>query len=121
MLDIDDSVTTHHRNLQKLAVEMYKIKSHLSPTPVLELFTEKVHKHNLRNKRSWETNNARTVKYGTETMRYMGPKTWVLVPTEIKESKSLLEFKQRINRWKPKDCTCRLCKTYICGLGFLIN
>ena len=84
LLDIDDSVTTYHRNLQRLAVEMYKTKSHLSPTLVQELFTEKVYKHDLRNKRSWETNNVRTVKYGTETMRNMGPKTWVLVPTEIR-------------------------------------
>ena len=47
LLDIDDSETTHHRNLQRLAVEMYKIKSHLSSTPVQELFTDKVHKHDL--------------------------------------------------------------------------
>ena len=121
LLDKDDSVTIHHRNLQRLATEMYKIKNHISPLPVQELFTEMVHQHDLRHKRSWETYNVRTVKYGTETIRYMGPKTWNLVPTEIKESNSLLEFKQSIKRWKPNKCTCRLCKTYIYNLGFLDN
>ena len=119
LLNKDDSVTTHHRNLQKLATEMYKVKNQLSPLPIQELFTEKIYRHDLRNKRSWESSNMRTVKYGTQTVRNMGPKTWDLVPTEIKESKSLCEFKKRIKRWKPNECTCRVCKTYICGLGFL--
>ena len=119
LLDKDNSVIIHHKNLQRLAVEMYKIKNHLSPLPMQALFTEKVNQYDLRNKRSWETDNVRTVIYGTETIRNMGPKTWDLVPIEIKESNSLLEFKQRIKTWKPNGCTCRLCKSYIYNLGFL--
>ena len=45
---------------------MYKIKNHLAPLPMQELFTKKVHQHNLRNKRTWETYNVRTVKYGNK-------------------------------------------------------
>ena len=102
-----------------MATGMCKIKNQLSSLAVQNLFTKKVHRHDLRNKRSWETYNVRTVKYGTETIRYMGPKTWDSVPTEIKESRSLLEFKNRIKTWKPNECTCRLCKSYIHNLGFL--
>ena len=98
---------------------MYKIKNHLSPLPMQALFNEDVDQYDLRNKKSWEAGNVRTVIYGTETIRNMGPKTWDLVPTEIKELNSLLEFKQRIKRWKPNECTCRLCKIYIHNLGFL--
>ena len=110
-------MTIHHKNLQRLATEMYKIKNHLSPLAVRELFPEKVHQQELRYKRHWETYNVRTVKYGTETIKHMGPKTWNLVPNEIRESKSILEFKQKIKRWKPNEC--RLCKIY--DLGFLDN
>ena len=53
LLDKDGSVTVHHRNLQKLAIEMYKIKNHPSPAPMQALFTEKVNPYNLRNKCSW--------------------------------------------------------------------
>ena len=119
LLEKDNSVTVHHKNLQRLATEMYKIKHNLSPLPIQELFTEKVHRHDLRNNRSWETFNVRTVKYGTETIRHMGPKTWDIVPSEIKVSTSLLEFKQKIKRWIPNECTCRLCKSYIYNLGFI--
>ena len=119
LLDKDDSVTVHHRNLQRLATEMYKIKNNLSPVPMQELFKEKINHYDLRNKSFWETDNVRTVKYGTETIRYMGPKTWDLVPCDIKVSKSLLEFKAKIKKWKPNGCTCRLCRPYIYNLGFL--
>ena len=119
LLDKDSCVTIHQRNLQRLAIEMFKIKNHLSPLLMQELFTEKIHQYDLRNKRTWESYNLRTVKYGTETVRYMGPKTWKLVPNDIKESKSLTEFKTKIRSWKPTECTCRLCKLYIHDLGFL--
>ena len=119
LLDKDDSVTIHHRNLQRLAIEMYKIKHHLSPIPMQALFKEKINHHDLRYKSSWEIDNLRTVKYGSETIRNMGPKTWELVPNNIKESTSLLEFKTKIKRWKPNSCTCRLCRSYIYNLGFI--
>ena len=119
LLDKDGSVTVHHRNLRKLATEMYKIKNHLSPLPMQALFCEKVNTYNLRNKPSWERNNVRTVKYGTETIRNMGPKTWELVPNDIRESTSLPEFKVKIKKWKPEGCTCKLCRSYIHNIGFL--
>ena len=87
LLDKDSCVTIHQRNLQRLAIEMFKIKNHLSPLLMQELFTEKIHQHDLRNKRTWESYNLRTVKYGTETVRYRGPKTWKLVPNDIKRIK----------------------------------
>ena len=75
---------------------MYKIKNNLSPLQMRELFKEKINHYDLRNKSYWETDNKRTVKYGTETIRHMGPKTWDLVPSDIKESTSLLQFKKKL-------------------------
>ena len=88
MLKKDHSITIHQRNLQRLVIEMYKINTHLSPLLVQQLFTQKDNTYDLRNKRCWEVYNVRTVIYGTETIRYRGPKTWELVPTRIRESKS---------------------------------
>lgn len=119
MLEKDNSVTIHHKNLQRLAIEMYKIKTQIAPMPMQELFTEKKHHYDLRNENTWETENLRTVKYGSDTIRNMGPKTWELVPNDIKESSSLQQFKSKIKNWTPNECTCRLCKTYIYNLGFL--
>ena len=119
LLENDNSITIHERNLQKLAVEMFKVKNKLSPLPVQELFNENDNAYDLRIREHWELSNIKTVNYGLETMRYRGPKTWELIPNEIKEAKSLLEFKTKIKDWKPHGCTCRLCKDYIFNLGFV--
>ena len=119
LLDLDKSVTIHQRNLQKLAVEMYKAKHHISPIPMQELFTEQINSYDLRNKRCWQVPNVGTVYNGLESIRYRGPKLWESLPITIKESKSLAEFKTKIKAWKCPNCTCRLCKTYIANLGFI--
>ena len=119
LLDLDDSITIHHKNIQKLAVEMFKIKNNLSPPLMKGIFKENTNTYDLRNKRCWEPPNVRTVRYGSETIRYRGPKTWDMVPQHIKDSVSLAEFKSKIKTWKPNDCACRLCKTFIPQLGFM--
>ena len=98
---------------------MYKAKKHLSPLPMQELFSEQTNPYNLRNKRCWDVPKVRTVYNGTETIRFRGPKIWSIVPSEIKNSNSLTEFKYRIKGWKPSECTCRLCRTYVQNLGFI--
>ena len=119
LLDLDKSVTIHHRNLQRLAIEMFKVRNNLSPTPFQKIFNDQVNHYDLRNIRCWEVSKARTVAYGTETLRYRGPKTWEMLPENIKESKTLEEFKNKVKLWKPTNCTCRLCKTFIPQLGFI--
>ena len=89
-------MTVHHRNLHRLATEMYKIKDNLSPIPVQGISKEHVNTYDLRNNRSWELPKVRTIHYGTETIRFRGQENW-----------------------KPTDCTCRLCKIFIPNLGFL--
>ena len=80
---------------------------------------KKEFEYNLRNQGSWELAKVRTINYGTETIRTKGPKIWELLPNEIKNSKSLCEFKNKVIKWKPQGCTCRLCRNYIFNLGFL--
>ena len=119
LLEKDNSVTIHDRNLRKLAVEMYKVKNNLSPIPVQDIFKQYDNTQNLRDGKDWEIPKVRTVNKGIETIRYRGPITWDLLPKEIKESKTLTEFVTQIKDWKPTGCTCRLCKVYVFNLGFL--
>ena len=119
LLSLDESFTIHHRNLQKLATEMFKIKNNLSPLFMNKVFSDSTNPYNLRNAPEFGTSNVHTVHNGTETVSFRGPKTWSLVPQAIKNSKSINEFKNKIKFWKPEGCTCRLCKTYIHNLGFI--
>ena len=86
LLSKDNTLNIHQRNLQKLAIEMYKIKNNLSPSIVSDLFTKHTATYVLRQNRTWETSNVRTVIYGTETVYFRGPKTWEIVPDTIKKS-----------------------------------
>ena len=58
------------------------------------------------------------LKYETETIFYLAPKIWSLLPNVIKSSKSLDVFKSKIRQWEP-DCPCRLCKNYLQHVGFI--
>ena len=116
---MDNSFTIRHRNLQKLATEMYKIINNQSPTIMSLTFPNTNNPYNLRNKNPFQTNNVRSVFNGQETIYFRGPKTWALVPTEIKDSTSLLQFKGKIKKWMPIGCMCRIYKTYVNNLGLL--
>ena len=119
LLELDNSMTIHDRNLHRLATEMYKVKNNISPVPVCDIFKENNRQYDLRTRRTWEIEKTRTVLYGSETVRYQGPKIWDIIPDNIKNSSSPQEFKSKLKTWKPEDCACRLCKTFIPELGFI--
>ena len=52
----------------------------------------------LRSGNHFHTENIRTVYYGKETISFIGPKTWAMVPNEIKQSNSLNEFKRKVTK-----------------------
>ena len=119
LLVLDNSFTIHHRNLQRLATEIYKVKNNLSPIFMKEIFPDSTNPYNFRTETEFGKFNVHTVLNGTETISFRGPKTWSMVPYDIRQSKSLQEFKLKIKHWKPEGCMCRLCKLYIPNLGFL--
>ena len=112
LLDKDNSFTFHDRNLQKLALLMYKVKNKLCPKPVQEIFKQ-------NSNGNWEIPRVRTENNGKETLRYRGPITWNLLPAAIKDAKSLGSFKELISNWRPQGCQCKLCKVYVKDLGFI--
>jgi len=119
LLEKDNSVSIHQRNLQVLATELFKTKNGYNPPLLSEIFRFIEPSYNLRKFNSLERTNVKTVKYGTETLSWLGPKIWNLLPAEYKNCESLQTFKAKISTWKTTECPCRLCKTYIQRIGFI--
>ena len=119
LLNKSNSVSVHQRNLQLLLTEIYKTVHNLNPTFMTQVFEKKDVSYNLRESNSLTLPKANTTLYGIDTVRYIGKKLWQVLPTEIKESKSLEVFKQEIKLIKNFDCSCRLCKNFVPSLGFV--
>ena len=63
--------------------------------------------------------NIQSVNFGENSLKYLGSKIWDLIPMDMKNVSTLEQFKALIKKWEPKSCPCRLCKTYVQGLGFV--
>ena len=119
LLEKDNSVSIHHRNLQVLATELYKIKNNMAPEILNEVFQLRTSSYNLRTNSKFYTRQVHSVYNGTESLSFLGPKIWELVPEYIKKSESLEVFKNKIKKWVPSRCPCRLCRVYIQNIGFI--
>ena len=101
----------------KFLFKVYKEQRPEILTDVFPLNSQPV--YNLRNQYCFATRPIRTVHYGENSLRYLGPKVWELIPSQIKDAETLDIFKILIKKWKPENCPCRLCKTYIHQVGFI--
>ena len=99
LLKKDRSFSIHHRNIQSLAIELYKFFHGLSPSIMKNAFHFNTNiPYQLRSRSELSNRNSKTVKYETETISYLAPKIWSLVPNFIKSSKLLDVFKFKIRQ-----------------------
>ena len=75
--------------------------------------------YNFRKNSTFETRDIRSVYYGSETISFIGPKIWELLPSNIYDSENLNIFKLNIKSWKPENCPCRFFRLYIADIGFI--
>ena len=112
LLQRDNSVTIHQKNIQALAIMMYKVVNNIAPTIVSELFSYSNVNYNLRSGSQFHQPSANKVWNGQETISYLGPKNWNMVPEGMKQKSSIFAFKREIKQWVRDNCRCRICKNY---------
>ena len=116
LLDKDGSVSIYHKNLHSLAIYMFQIKHGQSLEIASDFFAQTTQHYNFRQNRDFRIRCAKSVYHGSESIPYLGPKLWEIVPAKIKENNSLNKIE--IRKWIPQSCLCRLNKQYISGIGF---
>ena len=96
LLKEDKSVKIHQKNLQILATEIYKVKNDLGPKIMADNFHFAEKPYSLRNDSIMQRQANRLAYFGTESISFLAPKVWGLIPTEIKSAKLLNIFKAKI-------------------------
>ena len=85
LLEKYDSASIYIRNLQILAIEMYRGVNGGSPEIVKEILgIREENGFNLRHQNTFKRPIVNSVYNGTETVSFLVPKIWELIPTEIK-------------------------------------
>ena len=75
LLNKDNSVSTHHKNVQVLATEIFKNHRGLSPNVLTEIFVPKISSYNLCRNNTFEGGQIYSVYHRTELLSFLGPIT----------------------------------------------
>ena len=120
LLNLDNSVSMHDRNLQILATEMFRVYTGSATDILNELFPLKpLSKYNLRNQPEFILRSIKTVHYGLNSLVQLGPRIWELLPNDLKRLESIEACKSKIKGWIPENYPCRICKPYTYQVGFI--
>ena len=65
------------------------------------------------------TKRERTVNMVFETLNYRSPQQWSILPENVRQINSLVQFKESVRKWDCIDCPGRLCKLYLPNIRFL--
>ena len=87
--------------LRTLAVEIFKTLNEINPPLPKE--NAKVRQNDIIVKR------INTSRFGTQSLRSLGPKIWNNLPSNIKSETSFLKFKEYIKTWLGLKCRCKVC------------
>ena len=98
---------------------MFKLKRDTAPELIKELIlSNRQRRYKLRNNPDFAVPIVKSVQEGLESLSYLVPNIWELLPLEIKETETFLQFEAKIKKWNSQNCPCRLCKIYTQNVGF---
>ena len=118
LLQRNGSVSIHHKNIQTLTMEVFKVVNNICP-PIMKTFFD--FRENRYNRKFPEIRQqkVRTDQYGLETGLYRAAQLWSLAPTDLKSLPTVNLFKSKRKHWECTECPCKLCKTYLKNIAYV--
>ena len=90
LLGRDKSEIIHRRDIKILAAELFKIKNGLSNDIMAQLICKRNSVgYSFRSQTDLLLPQVKSVNYGLKALRYFDPKIWNILPSDIKNSRSL--------------------------------
>ena len=84
LLQRNKSVSTHHKNIQNLTTEVFKVVNKIC-LPIMKTFFDfKENRHNIRKFQEMRRQKVRTVQYALEAALYRAPQLWSVFPADLK-------------------------------------
>ena len=109
LLNKGNHLRIHEINKRKLLVEVYKCLNSINPIFLANLFTQKPIRYGLRTSNLLILPNSNTLTYGLKSIVYRGSMIWNNLPDQVKISKDLVQFKNKLEKFKVIKCTRHLC------------
>ena len=109
LLTLANKPTLEVRKLRLLAIEIFKTINYLNPIYMKDIFSLNTRDGSRDNILKVKTQKSK--RYGTDTLRSLGPKIWNQLPNEIRNINQFTIFKRLINTWSGPSCRCNKCKT----------
>ena len=112
LLSIDKGVTFHIKFIFKLLEEIFKTVHKQNPSFLHEIFTVKKSGHDLRRGEQLALPSTKTVKFGIQSLSFVGSLLWDRLPKDVKKSATFEIFKDKLRLLPIKFCTCPICKLW---------
>ena len=103
----EGSIKFHERALQLLAIELFKVASCQASNVLKEIFPQNESNFNTCKKIFFKSRAVRSEAHGKDSLAFLGPKIWELLPDSLKCLTDLKLFKFKIKFWRPSACPCR--------------
>jgi hypothetical protein len=96
-------------HLHQLVEQVYKIINNIAPPFSTDVFTKATCNIHTRNVHRLIPPKFNTIKYGKNSFYYRGACLWNHLPSNIKLSTSLKQFKKNVKEWTGPKCVCKNC------------
>ena len=113
LLQDNRNVSIHHKNIQTLTMELFKVVNNICPPIMKTFFDFRETRYNIRKFQDMRQQKIKTVWYGLKTALHRAPQIWSLAPADLKSLPNVNLFKSKIKHWKCNEWPCKLCKNYL--------
>ena len=104
LLKKDNSFEIRHKNIQSLAIELFKVEKGIAHPILYDIFPLRSIDYNLGSQTGFSVSSVNTTHFGSNSLGYFASKVWNMVPLELKDLTDVEIFKSEIRKWESRKC-----------------